>query len=169
MKGGIPISNQKIGTIADVINSPYLDLIAYNLSQGVSPQTIEQTIKCVFGGTDTQYQITNLRKLYFNDIECVRGKKFIFDTANSTIEELLPFSREEIQERKVNSIPLYLTERILKKLKKGEDLDARETQLLMGILNYNLKRKEVKQIPLLEEYVDPTKEDMIFEGVEYDE
>ena len=151
------------------MNSPYLDLIVYNLAQGVAPQRIEETLKCVFGGTDTRYQITNLRELFFMDVECVRGKKFIFDLSNASTDELLPFSREEIQERKVNSIPLYLTERILKKLKKGEDLDARETQLLMGMLNYNLKRKEVKQLPLLEDYVDPSMEDMIFEGVEYDE
>ena len=102
-------------------------------------------------------------------MECIRGKKFIFHIDNNSGDDLLPFSREEIQERKVNSIPLYLTERIIKKLKKGEDLDARETQLLMGMLNYNLKRKEIKQIPLLEDYVDPAMEDMIFEGVEYDE
>lgn len=151
------------------MNSPYLDLIAYNLSQGVSPQNIVNTLKCVFGGTDTIYQIRNLRELFFSDVECIRGKKFIFKIDNTSGDDLLPFSREEIQERKVNSIPLYLTERILKKLKKGEDLDARETQFLMGMLNYNLKRKEVKQIPLLEDYVDPAMEDMIFEGVEYDE
>lgn len=169
LAGGIPISEKKVGTIADVINSPYIDLIAYNLSQGVAPQTIERTLKCVFGGTDTRYQITNLRELFFNDVECVRGKKFIFKIEDSSTEDLLPFSKEEILNRRIGSLPLQLTTTITKKLKNGDKLDPTEAQLLMNILNYKLKSKEIKQIPLLEDYIDPTKEDMIFEGVEYDE
>lgn len=144
-------------------------MIAYNLSQGVAPQTIETALKCVFGGTDTRYQITNLRELFFKDVECVRGKKFIFNVNSNSTEELLPFSKEEILDRRINSLPLQLTTTITKKLKKGEKLDATESQLLMNILNYKLKSKEIKQVPLLEDYVDPTMEDMIFEGVEYDE
>ena len=81
----------------------------------------------------------------------------------------MPFSKEEIQNRLIESIPTYIAQNTVKKLKKGEKLDPTESQLLMNILNYKLKSKEIKQIPLLEDYVDPTKEDMIFEGVEYNE
>lgn len=88
---------------------------------------------------------------------------------NASGDDLLPFSKEELQNRMIESIPSYIAQRTIKKLKKGEKLDPTESQLLMNILNYKLKSKELKQIPLLEEYVDPTKEDMIFEGVEYDE
>ena len=144
-------------------------MIAYNLAQGVAPQTIERTLKCVFGGTDTRYQITNLRELFFSDVECVRGKKFIFKMDNNSTEDLLPFSKEDILNRNIESVPLQLINKIKKKLKKDEKLDPTEAQLLMNILNYKLKSKEIKQIPLLEDYVDPTLEDMIFEGVEYDE
>ena len=144
-------------------------MIAYNLSQGVSPQKIVDTLKCVFGSDDTIYQVRNLRELFFKDVECVRGKKFIFDMGNASGDELLPFSKEEIQNRMIESIPSYIAQRTIKKLKKGDKLDPTESQLLMNILNYKLKSKEIKQVPLLEDYVDPTKEDMIFEGVEYDE
>lgn len=151
------------------MNSPYLDLICYNLKIGVAPQRIADTNKCVFGADDTVYQITNLKKLFFNDVETVRGKTVVFNIPNLSLDELLPFSIEDIRERNLNSLSPKLVKNINRKLKCGEKLDPTEAQLLMNLLNYKLKSKEIKQMPLLEEYVDPTKEDMIFEGVEYDE
>ena len=155
--------------MTDVITSPYLNLIAYNLDEGVSCNKISDSLKVVFNEKIREKHIRSFKDMFFPNYECVRGKSFIFKSKSELSDINLPFNQKDILDNLLDSISLKLGVKLNNQVSKDEDIKAVDSQLLMNLLNYAIKSKEVKQIPLLEDYVDPTKEDMIFEGVEYDE
>ena len=167
--GGYKISKKKTGPITDVMTSPNIDFIVYNIISNVAPDKICIFVNTVFCEDIRRLHIFDFRTTFFPDIETEKGKQVQFPPNDFALEDYLPFSQEDLLNRNIDVLPLKLSQRTIRKLRKNEKLDATDTQLLMNILNYKLKSKEVKQLPLLEDYVDPTKEDMIFEGVEYDE
>ena len=111
----------------------------------------------------------DFRKIFFPDVKTEKGKSVQFPPSDFELEDHLPFSFEDLLNSNLESLPVELFKEIRNDVRCGNDVNPTEAQLLMNILNYKLKSKEIKQTPLLEDYLDPSKEDMIFEGVEYDE
>ena len=94
--------------MTDVITSPYINLIAYNLNEGVSCNKISDTLKIVFNEKVKESHIRSFKDTFFKDYECIRGKSFVFETDNKILEQSLPFNPNDVFKNILNAILLKL-------------------------------------------------------------
>ena len=103
---GVGISRRKSCNVTDVMYSPYLDIIVFNLVSKVSCDRVTNFVNGVFNANIRRNHMSDFKAMFFKDVKAVKGTPISLPPSDDNLNDYLPFTQEDIIKRKVDYLPL---------------------------------------------------------------